>query len=61
MISLTLNDKIIKKSSPISFTARAVYLDLDLSHDLKSQKPLQINILEGLIASCILEGETLAD
>ena len=53
-INLVSNNDTIKQGSELIFSARSIYLDLDLSYDFRQNKHLKINILEGLIASCIL-------
>lgn len=36
-------------------------LDLELSYNFQKNQKLRINMLEGVLAACVLEGDRLAD
>ena len=45
---------IIRSSCELGFANKAIYLDLGLSFDFDLEKELEINMLEGLLAACVL-------
>lgn len=55
------DDKLLKKSKDIPFSARQVLLDLDLSYNFDNNSEIELNFLEGLLASCCIEGERLTE
>ena len=60
-IELLVDDKILAESREISFSPRQILLDLDISYDVDNKQKLNINFLEGLLASCVLEGDLFAE
>lgn len=60
-IQLTSFDKTILRDGVFSFAPRIISLSLNLSYDFVKCKKVEINMLEGLLAACILEGEDLVD
>ena len=45
----------------LPFASRAILLDLSLSYDFDKETTLSINPLEGLLAACVMEGQTLSN
>lgn len=56
-----VGETVIATSRGISFAPRQILLDLELSYNFKNNAAMRINILEGVLASCVLEGDRLAD
>lgn len=55
-VELVVDGKAIAKSREISFNPRLILFDLELSYNLDRKYDIRINYLEGLLASCVLEG-----
>lgn len=56
-----VGDAVVAKSREISFAPRQIMLDLELSFNFKKNQQMRINMLEGVLAACVLEGDRLAD
>ncbi len=60
-IQLLLDGREVAKSREISFSPRQILLDLEISYNADKSLPLKVNFLEGLLASCVLEGDLFAE
>ena len=58
---MVLGNEKMRSSCEISFATLAIHLDLGLSYDLEKEEQIEINVFEGLLAACVLDGEGMAN
>ena len=56
-----IGETVVARSRDIPFAPRQIMLDLELSYNFQKNQVMRINMLEGVLASCVLEGDRLAD
>jgi hypothetical protein len=54
VIELVVENQVIARSREIPFAPRQILLDLELSYNFKRNAAMKINMLEGILASCVL-------